>query len=42
MTIQEIRDCYDQNPDLTLGRLADITGETVARLKEILMPNREK
>jgi len=37
MTIEEIRDYYDTNPNLTLAELARMTGETVQSLKKILM-----
>jgi hypothetical protein len=33
---EEIFDMYDTNPDLTLGRLAYITGWTVKELKTLL------
>lgn len=33
----EIREMFDQNPDLTLSQLERITGLTVSELKSILM-----
>jgi hypothetical protein len=35
-TFDEIREYFDQNPDLTLAKLARMTGYTVAQLKQIL------
>lgn len=37
MTIEEIKDYYDTNPNLTLAELSRMTGETVGNLKQILM-----
>jgi hypothetical protein len=37
MNDEEIRKMFDANPDLTLARLALITGKTVSALKAILM-----
>jgi len=37
MTPEQIIDTYDTNPDLTLGRLALITGWTVKELKTLLL-----
>lgn len=37
MSAEQIIDLYDQNPDLTLSRLARITGWTVKELKTLLM-----
>jgi len=38
MNDHEIREMFDTEPNLTLGRLAMITGKTVQELKAILMP----
>jgi hypothetical protein len=37
MTPEQIIDLYDMNPDLTLRRLAEITGWAVSELKTLLM-----
>lgn len=36
-TTHEIIEMFDQNPNLTLAKLAQITGLSVAKLKRILM-----
>jgi hypothetical protein len=36
-TPAEISEYFDSNPDLTLAKLALMTGRTVAELKKILM-----
>ena len=36
MTPDEIREYYDQHPDLTLATLARMTGRTIDQLKRIL------
>ena len=33
----EITDLYDSEPDMTLARLAIVTGKTVKELKELLL-----
>ena len=38
MSDEEIRELFDGNPNLTLARLALITGKSVKALKAILMP----
>ena len=37
MNNEEICELYDMNPDMTLVELANVTGKTVAELKQILM-----
>jgi hypothetical protein len=37
MTNDQICEYYDQNPNLTLSQLAQLTGKTIAQLKTILM-----
>lgn len=37
MSIEEIKDMYDCNPNMTLSELSRITGEPVSNLKRILM-----
>jgi hypothetical protein len=37
MDDEEIRDLFDQNWNITMSELADITGKTVKELKLILM-----
>mgnify|MGYP003141839729 FL=1 len=39
MTDQEIRDLFDENLDLTLRELSNISGKSVEELKNILMGN---
>tara|TARA_R110002167_G_C12528389_1_gene638881 strand:+ start:742 stop:861 length:120 start_codon:yes stop_codon:yes gene_type:complete len=39
MTDQEIKDLFDENLDLTLGELSNISGKSVEELKNILMGN---
>tara|TARA_R110002012_G_C11494254_1_gene596522 strand:- start:370 stop:489 length:120 start_codon:yes stop_codon:yes gene_type:complete len=39
MTDQEIRDLFDENLDLTLSELSNISGKSVEELKNILMGN---
>ena len=34
----EITDLFDSEPDMTLARLAIVTGKTVKELKELLYP----
>lgn len=36
MTNQQLCDFYDNNPNITLAQLAQITGKTVDQLKTIL------
>lgn len=36
-TFDEIREYFDNHPDLTLSTLASMTGFTVSELKKILM-----
>lgn len=36
-TFDDIREYFDNHPDLTLAKLANMTGYTVAELKKILM-----
>ena len=40
MTDQEICDLYDSNPNLTIAKLARMTGKSIAKLKTILMGDR--
>lgn len=37
MTNEQIRDFYDQNLNMTLKELSQITGLSIAKLKTILM-----
>ena len=37
MTDQEICDLYDSSPDLSIAKLARMTGKSIAKLKAILM-----
>jgi hypothetical protein len=37
MSNQEIRNLYDQNLNMTLSKLSQITGKSIAILKKILM-----
>ena len=37
MSVGQIIELYDRNPDLTLARLARITGWSVKELKTLLM-----
>lgn len=37
MTNDEIKDLFDNNPNMTLAQLARITNKEVAELKKILM-----
>ncbi len=37
MTNKQICELYDQNPNMTLKELSQITGLTIAKLKTILM-----
>ena len=39
MTDQEVRDLFDENLDLTLRELSNISGKSVEELKNILMGN---
>jgi len=39
MTDQEIKDLFDENLDLTLRELSNISGKSVEELKNILMGN---
>jgi hypothetical protein len=39
MTDQEIRDLFDENLNLTLRELSNISGKSVEELKNILMGN---
>lgn len=37
MSEDRIKEIYDSNPNMTLQRLSQITGKTIADLKRILM-----